>query len=51
MLPFSECLDIVALFTNIFERGTRIKTVYFFLLGHIFVFPKISYFVTKVVCV
>lgn len=40
MLPFSRCLDIVTLCTNVFESGTRT-----FLLGPIFVFPKISDFV------
>jgi len=42
MLPFSHRLDVVVLFTDIFENGTRI-----FLLGPIFVFPKISYFVVR----
>jgi len=42
MLPFSQCLDVVVLFTNIFESGIRI-----FLLGPIFVFPKISDFVVR----
>ena len=39
MLPFSLCLNIVALFTDLFESGTRFKTVYFF-IGIYFCFSK-----------
>jgi len=42
MLPFSQCLDVVAHYTNIFESGTSI-----FLFRPIFVFPKIFDFVVR----
>jgi hypothetical protein len=50
MLPFSQCLDMVALYTNIFDSRTRIKTVYFF-IGTYFCLSQNFGFCYKVVYV